>query len=321
VRIRGVQLAVVTLAFAISLQTLYLENASLTALNAGAPASFRPATVFGMKLASTGDKGQLDRPAFAIFVLVVLVVVAVAVANLRRNGTGRRFLAVRANERAAAAAGINVSRTKLLAFAIAAGIAGIGGVMLGFKQNDVSSANFVYQSSIVFLAFAYLGGITSINGAIVGGLLAPAGVVTVVSNYFFKDAHIEQYTALIGGASLILTAIIHPGGIAPFFQVIMQHAGRWLVRARGAEWGTAIRRYGPVALLGAVLGYLVWPARVDTYSKVWMPLLGAYLALFIRSIVVQVMAASKAKKARQQTRATSRSAHAVERPLPVAETV
>jgi hypothetical protein len=193
--------------------------------------------------------------------------------------------------------------------------------MLGFKQNDVSSANFVYQSSIVFLAFAYLGGITSINGAIVGGLLAPAGLITVVSNYFFKDAHIEQYTALIGGASLILTAIIHPAGIAPFFQVIMQHAGRWLVRARAAEWGAAIRRYGPVALLGAVLGYLVWPARVDTYSKVWMPLLGAYLALFIRSIVVQVMAASKAKKARQQTRATSRSARPVERPLPVAETV
>ncbi len=99
VRIRGVQLAVVTLAFAISLQTLYLENVSLTDLSAGAPASFRPATIFGIKLASTGDRGQLDRPAFTIFVLVVLVVTALAVANLRRNGTGRRFLAVRANER------------------------------------------------------------------------------------------------------------------------------------------------------------------------------------------------------------------------------
>ncbi|MET0909563.1 MAG: ABC transporter permease, partial [Ilumatobacteraceae bacterium] len=151
VRIRGVQLAVVTLAFAISLQTLYLENQSLTDLSAGAPANVHGATFLGIDLSSTGAKGQLDRPAFAIFVLVVLVLCAVAVANLRRNGTGRRFLAVRANERAAAAAGINVARTKLLAFAVASGIAGIGGVMLGFKQNDVSSANFVYQSSIVFL--------------------------------------------------------------------------------------------------------------------------------------------------------------------------
>ena len=61
------------------------------------------------------------------------ILCAFGVANLRRNGTGRRFLAVRANERAAAAAGVNVSRTKLLAFAIAAGIAGIGGVMLGVQ--------------------------------------------------------------------------------------------------------------------------------------------------------------------------------------------
>ncbi|MEO5901776.1 MAG: ABC transporter permease [Ilumatobacteraceae bacterium] len=295
VRIRGVQLAVVTLAFAISLQTLYLENHSLTGLSAGAPASVHPATFFGIKLASTGDKGQLDRPAFAIFVLVVLVLCALAVSSLRRNGTGRRFLAVRANERAAAASGINVARTKLLAFAIAAGIAGVGGVMLGFKQNDVSSANFVYQSSIVFVAFAYLGGITSVNGALIGGLLAPAGMITVASNYFFQDAHVEQYTAVIGGASLVFTAIIHPAGIAPFFQAIMQHFGRWLRAARSTEWRAVGKRLGPVALVGAVLGYLVWPARVDSYSKFWMPLLGAALALNIRSIVMQVVVARRAR--------------------------
>lgn len=297
VRIRGVQLAVVTLAFAISLQTLYLENQSLTDISAGAPANVRPASFFGIGLASTGDRGQLDRPAFAIFVLVVLILCAVAVANLRRNGTGRRFLAVRANERAAAAAGINVSRTKLLAFAIAAAIAGIGGVMLGFKQNDVSSANFVYQASIVFLAFAYLGGITSINGALIGGLLAPAGVITVTSNYFFAGTNIDRYVAVIGGASLVFTAIIHPEGIAPFFQTILQHFGRWLRRARGAEWAVVGKRLGPFAALGAVLGALVWPVRVDTYSWFWMPLLGAFLALFIRSIVTQVIRARRGEPA------------------------
>jgi branched-chain amino acid transport system permease protein len=53
-----------------------------------------------------------------------------------------------------------------------------------------------------------------------------------------------------------------------------------------------------VALAGAILGYLVWPARVDTYSKFWMPLLGAALALFIRSIVVQIVAARKPKPTR-----------------------
>lgn len=290
VRIRGVQLAVVTIAFAISLQTLYFENDKLTKLTAGAPASVKPATFFGISLKSIGDKGLKDRPEFAIFVLVVLLGCIALVANLRRNGTGRRFLAVRANERAAAAAGINVSRTKLLAFGIAAGIAGIGGVMIGFNQNDVSSAGFVYQASLAFLAFAYLGGITSINGAIVGGILAPAGLAAIMGGYFFADAAIENYTVILGGMGMILTAIQNPNGLAPTLQPLFQHFGRWLRSARGPEWAAAIKRLGPTFVLGVVLGLLVWPVRVDSYSWFWMPLLGGFLALFIRGIVMQARA-------------------------------
>ena len=290
VRVRGVQLAVVTIAFAISLQTLYFENDKLTGLTAGAPASVKPASFFGISLKSIGDKGLKDRPEFAIFVLVVLLGCIALVANLRRNGTGRRFLAVRANERAAAAAGINVSRTKLLAFGIAAGIAGIGGVMLGFNQNDVSSAGFVYQASLAYLAFAYLGGITSINGAVVGGMLAPAGLIAITGSYFFADAEIENYTAILGGLGMIITAIQNPNGIAPTLQPLFQHFGRWLRTARGPEWASAGKRLGPTFLVGVVLGALVWPIRVDSYSWFWMPLLGGFLALFIRGIYKQAKA-------------------------------
>jgi len=296
VRIRGVQLAVVTVAVAISLQTLYFENDKLTDLSAGAAAHIKPATFFGINLSSTGDRGQTDRPAFTIFVLVVLVLCAFAVANLRRNGTGRRFLAVRANERAAAASGIDVSRTKLLAFGIAAGIAGVGGVMLAFKQNDVSSANFVYQASLAYLAFAYLGGITSINGAIVGGLLAPAGLIAVVSNYMLHDTDIDKYITVIGGASLVFTSIVHPNGIAPAMQEAFRHMGRWLVAARGKEWLAFARRIGPTIVIGAVLGYLIWPARVDTYRPVWMMLLGAYIALVVRAVGLAIYRAVMKRK-------------------------
>ena len=296
VRIRGVQLAVVTVAAAISLQTLYFENQSATDLSAGAPANVRPATFFGINLASLGDKGLTDRPSFAIFVLVVLLLCAFAVSNLRRNGTGRRFLAVRANERAAAAAGIDVARTKLLAFGIGAGIAGVGGVILAFKQNDVSSANFVYQSSLAFLAFAYLGGITSVNGAIVGGLLAPAGLITATSNYFLKGTSIDRYVTVIGGAALIFTAIGNPNGIAPAFQEMFRHLGNWLRRARGAEWIAVIKHIGPAFVIGAVVGYLIWPLRADSYSKFWMPLLGGLLGMLVRSIVMQVRHARAMKR-------------------------
>lgn len=302
VRIRGVQLAVVTVAAAISLQTLYFENQSATDLSAGAPANVRPASFFGIKLASLGDKGLTDRPSFAIFVLIVLILCVFAVANLRRNGTGRRFLAVRANERAAAAAGINVARTKLLAFGIGAGIAGVGGVMLAFKQNDVSSANFVYQASLAYLAFAYLGGITSINGAIVGGLLAPAGLITATSNYFLKGTNIDRYVTVLGGAALVFTAIANPNGIAPAFQEMLRHLGSWLHRARGREWAAAIRRLGPAFVIGAILGFVVWPLRFDSYSRVWMPLLGGLLGLLVRLIIVEARHALAAKKDKQRHR-------------------
>ena len=290
VRVRGVQLAVVTIAFAISLQTLYFENDKLTDLTAGSPASVKPASIFGIDLKSIGDRGLKDRPEFAIFVLVVLLGCIALVANLRRNGTGRRFLAVRANERAAAAAGINVSRTKLLAFGIAAGIAGVGGVMLGFNQNDVSSAGFVYQASLAYLAFAYLGGITSINGAVVGGLLAPAGLIAITGGYFFADAEIENYTAILGGMGMILTAVQNPNGVAPALQPLFQHFGRWLRTARGPEWAAAGKRLGPTFLVGVALGALVWPIRVDSYSWFWMPLLGGLLALFVRGTYKQAKA-------------------------------
>jgi branched-chain amino acid transport system permease protein len=356
-RIRGVQLAVVTISFALSIQSLYLENDSLTQLRAGVPAYVQEPTFFGLVIGARSDRQLNERPAFAIFAALILALCAIAVANIRRTGVGRRFLAVRANERAAAAAGINVARTKLLAFALSAAIAGIGGVMLGFRQVEVSSANFIYGASLSVLAFAYLGGITSINGALVGGLIFGGSVVPVVSNYFLADTNIDSYISVLGGLGMIVTAIVHPEGVAPFFQQLMRMLGNWIVRVvpgwatiraarqddrrlpvtaalavlvvafafwvynakfiesntiwitfsivlfwaislglaaslgdvaptfgqAGQAWVDWARRFGPTAAVGYVLGWLVWPLRVDTYSKLWMPILGAAIALFIRA--------------------------------------
>ena len=87
-RIRGVQLAVVTLAVAISLQTLYFENEALTDLSAGAPANVRPATFFGIDLASTATQGGLHEPTGVHHLRPrrPRLSVRVGVANLRRNG-------------------------------------------------------------------------------------------------------------------------------------------------------------------------------------------------------------------------------------------
>ncbi len=361
VRIRGVQLAVVTIAAAVALQGMYFENQVITQLRAGVPAFVKDPTIFGIDVGARSAREQNENPAFVVFGAIVLALCAIAVANMRRSGVGRRFLAVRANERAAAAAGINVTRTKLLAFGISAAFAGIGGLMLGFKQVEVSSANFGYGASLSVLAFAYLAGISSINGAIVAGMLLSA-LVPTTSNYFFASTNIDSYVGLISGLGIIVTAIVHPEGVAPFFGEGVRHLGSWLVNAipgaetlrseyrgpkqilvksglailvvgtafwlynakfvesvewwvfislvllyavvlafarvvgpiaptfgeAGRQWASAGRRFGPTALVGYVLGWIIWPLRVDTYSGFWMPIVGAFLALMIRSIFLQV---------------------------------
>jgi hypothetical protein len=56
----------------------------------------------------------------------------------------------------------------------------------------------------------------------------------------------------------------------------------------GRQWASAARRFGPTALVGYVLGWIIWPLRVDTYSMFWMPILGALIALMVRNVYLQI---------------------------------
>jgi branched-subunit amino acid ABC-type transport system permease component len=286
-RIRGVQLAVVTIAAAVALQTLYFDNSKLTNLMAGSNAAVPPPTFFGVDVGSTGPRGLTDSPKFVTFCVIVLAAMCVIVSNLRRGSTGRRFLAVRANERAAASAGIDVARTKLLAFGIASGLAGVAGVMTAFQQQQISSSNWVYFAGLIALAFAYLGGITSVAGALIGGMLTGSGLISVFGSH--QSSGLHTYTPLIGGVGMILTAIIHPSGQAMLFQPLLQYFGRWLKAARVPEWLVVARRLGPYVVLGLALGAIgINPWRTDEWSRPWMMLVGVLLVLFVRSIVVRI---------------------------------
>jgi ABC-type branched-subunit amino acid transport system ATPase component len=118
---------------------------------------------------------------------------------------------VRNNERAGAAAGINVSANKLLAFGVASFLAGISGALIGYSRGQLSADSFSTFVNISFLAFAYLGGITSVSGALVAGTLAPLGIGYVISDRLLEAGSV--YT-LMAGLSLIFTAIFNPIGIA-----------------------------------------------------------------------------------------------------------
>jgi branched-chain amino acid transport system permease protein len=297
-RIRGVQLAVVTIAAAVTIEKMYFENEKLTGLRAGAPASVSKPTLFGLNLGAGGKGGLTNNPSFIIFCLFWLVLCAWLVANLRRSGTGRRFLSVRANERAAAAAGVNVPRTKLLAFGISAGLAGVAGTLVGFQQQNVSSANFVFGLGFAVIAFAYLAGITSINGAIVGAMLAPVSLIAAFGSYRVPGARIGDYLPVLGGVGLVLTAIRNPGGIAPFAQPGMRYAGDWLRKARGAEWLSFARRYLIWIAAGIAAGYVIWPVHRKSYAKFWDPILGLFIVMaVVRPLVMQIYAKVTGKAA------------------------
>jgi branched-chain amino acid transport system permease protein len=216
-RVRGVSLAIVTFAFAVAADTVVFGHPSVNDPLLGAPIDppdwvepNRATTyrVFGLEI---GD-GKIPNPMTAMLCLAVAVVLCYAVANLRRSATGRRMLAVRSNERAAAAAGVSVAGTKVLAFAVSAAIVGIAGGVIAYRSGGASPDRFDYLQSLVFFAYAYLGGIASVSGALVGGLIVSGGLLWT---FLFNVVGVSpDFTLLLGGLGLILAAIFTPDGAA-----------------------------------------------------------------------------------------------------------
>jgi branched-chain amino acid transport system permease protein len=178
-RIRGISLAVVTLAAAVAMEAFWFGN---NTWGGGAGAAVPAPSLFGFSFGSNasvpGLDGAVPSPVFGWFVLIVLCAVALVVCNLRRSALGQNMLAVRANERAAAAAGINVRSTKLVGFALSAGVAGVGGELLAYQYGWITPATYDTFTSLALIAFACISGITTVAGAIVGGLIFTGGLVT-----------------------------------------------------------------------------------------------------------------------------------------------
>jgi branched-chain amino acid transport system permease protein len=206
-RFRGAQLAIVTLAAAVAVQSFVFDNAYFTSLQGnliGTP------KLFGLNLAVEGGHNVARLP-FGILVLVILLLCIAGLLRWARGRTGRAWLAVRSNERAAASAGISVTTTKITGFALSAFLAGIAGALIGFSQGQLSTGSFEVDTGILIFATAFLGGITSIGGAAVAGAIAPLGFVYVLLN---NHVNFGEYYALIAGLGLILTVMLNPDGIA-----------------------------------------------------------------------------------------------------------
>jgi branched-chain amino acid transport system permease protein len=213
-RVRGVSLAVVTLAGAVAIEQFVFLS---TTWGGGSSSSPVPEPKFlGIDLGPYGPfrglDGKVPSPVFGFFVVAVTLLLGVFVANLRRTSLGQRMLAIRSNERAAAAAGVNVRNVKLAAFGISSFIAGIGGALYGYNFSSVTVTRFSALTALSLIAFAYVGGITMVSGAIFAGLISVEALFPYALEKWFGIA--GNWALLFGGMALIVTLFQNPEGVA-----------------------------------------------------------------------------------------------------------
>ena len=213
-RVRGVSLAVVTLAAALAMEQFIFVNSVWGGGSGGSPVS--SPHLFGLNLGPSapfrGLDGDLPSPVFGFVALGVTVALGLYVANLRRTNLGQRMIAVRANERAAAAAGIHVRNVKLIAFALSSFIAAVAGVLYAYNFGSISATRFSALTGLGLIAFAYIGGVTLVSGAVFAGLISTEALFPHAFDKWFGIS--GNWGLLVGGIALIFTLRVHPEGVA-----------------------------------------------------------------------------------------------------------
>lgn len=195
-RLKGDYLAIVTIGFGEILRLVLINWASFTRGPAGIPGIPSP-SIFGY---------IINTNAGYYYILYILVIITILISHrLLNSRLGRGLIAVKDDEVAAEAMGINPTFLKMLAFVLGAAIAGIAGGIFASFIHYVNPDNFTYMESVVILTMVVLGGVGSIPGVIVG-----ATVLTILPEAL---RGISLYRYAIYGILLVIMMIVRPQGI------------------------------------------------------------------------------------------------------------
>ncbi len=198
-RLRGDYLAIVTLAFG-EIIYIVLQNWNKFSFGPSGIANIPRASFFGIDMSVSGAT------VFLYFVMLGLCALTIIVVKrLRDSRIGRAWIALREDEIACQAMGIDKARTKLTAFALGATWAGIGGVVFAAKTTFINPASFTIWESIIILCIVVLGGMGSIAGVIIGAL-----IIMLLPEYLRT---FSEYRMLVFGIMLVLMMVFRPGGI------------------------------------------------------------------------------------------------------------
>lgn len=200
-RLRGDYLAIITLAFGEILRMFLQNSGDLTGGASGISLIPRP-WFFGLKLHPS------DAATYIYYIVLVLVILTVfVVRRIEDSRVGRALEAMREDEIACEAMGIDLVRNKLITFALGAFWAGIAGVVLAAQTTFINPDSFTLWESIIILMAVVIGGTGSIPGVIAGALL-----LKLLPEYFRALA---QYRMLIYGVAMIVIIIFKPDGLIP----------------------------------------------------------------------------------------------------------
>jgi branched-chain amino acid transport system permease protein len=204
-RLRGDYLAIVTLGFG-EIIRLILENWSEFSQGPSGIANIARPGFFGIELSLEASLTYL------YYLMISMVLFTIFVVNrLQNSRIGRAWFALREDEIACQAMGIDKTRTKLTAFALGATWAGMAGVFFAAKTTFINPASFTFLESAIILCIVVLGGMGSIVGVIAGALL-----LILLPEYLRA---IAEYRMLVFGAILVVMMIVRPQGlVAPMRQ-------------------------------------------------------------------------------------------------------
>ena len=227
-KLRGDYLAIVTLGFG-EIIRIFLNNLSEPFNLTNGPkgiATIDPVRFFGMDfgtVTSIGDIALSGTIKYYYFLLAVLLVVIVVNLRLQDSRIGRAWEAIREDEMAARAMGINTVHMKLLAFAMGASFGGIAGGMFSSIQGFISPESFILTESIMVLSMVVLGGMGNIWGVILGAVLLSfvpeilRYTVEPVQRMLFGRSLIdpEVIRMLLFGLAMVLMMLFRPAGLLP----------------------------------------------------------------------------------------------------------
>ena len=209
-RLKGIYLAIATLAFNVIVEEILARWHSLTGGNEGM--TVKPVRMFGYELTNDWQ--------FYYLSLALTVLCGLACVNLLRSPTGRAFVAIRDSEISASCLGVNLAKYKTMSFAISAALTGIAGALYAHKIAFISPEQFTLFQSIELITIVILGGIGFLHGAVLGAafVIVLPQLISIAKGWLPEGVAPTGLQAVVFGVILILFIIFEPLGLY----------GRWL---------------------------------------------------------------------------------------------